>query len=350
MARSEKSSFLPLIIFLVVIVGIAIYGVSRYIPGKELNPALEVTGRLSKADVEVIVKDVIRQNPEIIVEALTTLQAKKEQEMLEKSKQALQDKRQEIENNENDPTAGNPNADVTIVEFFDYYCGYCRKVTPVVAELLKIDPNVRVIFKEYPILTPLSQKSAQIALAVNRLDKVKYVDFHNALMASESLSSESEIIAVAEKVGIDSTALKQEMEKSAVSNQIAANLNLGRQIGVQGTPAFLIGGELIPGAVSLETLKEKVAEVRNAKLGTLNETNDKPAAPTTEGNNNNAAEHKGAPAIDNKPSSPVAPAPVKEMEKPSEEVPALPTMPAPVAKPSVGEKDDLEEEDQPPAE
>jgi protein-disulfide isomerase len=138
-----------------------------------------------------------------------------------------------------------------------------------VMELIKADPNIRVIMREYPILSPLSQKASQVALASFVIDPKKYIDVHNGLMAAELHSDES-LYDVVKKSGLAVDQVKEKVQSPEVQRYLTDNRNLGRTVGIQGTPAFIIGGELIPGAISIEEMKERVAEARRKSSAKAN--------------------------------------------------------------------------------
>ncbi len=158
--------------------------------------------------------------------------------------------------------AGNAEGDITIVEFFDYRCGYCKRVFPAIQELIETDGNIRYVFKEFPILGPDSMVAARAAQAVWFIDPDRYLDFHAALMGARGGLSEDRVLDIAAKAGLDRDAVKKGMDDPRVAEALADNLGLGRVLGVNGTPAFVIGGELVPGAIDLDAMKERVAEAR----------------------------------------------------------------------------------------
>jgi protein-disulfide isomerase len=156
--------------------------------------------------------------------------------------------------------AGNPKGDVTVVEFFDYRCGYCKRVTPVLKELMAGDPNLRVVFKELPILSPESNLAAKAALAAEA--QGKYLPFHEALMASDSSLSMPDILQLATALKLDTAKLQADMNKPEIQAAIQKNHALAQAVGITGTPAFIIGPELVPGAIELPALKELIAKAR----------------------------------------------------------------------------------------
>jgi protein-disulfide isomerase len=215
-----------------------------------------------RAEIEKIVRDYIVANPEVILESLRAYEFARRQESEKEAQAALVSNREQLERNPAAPVAGNVNGDVTVVEFFDYQCGYCKRVIPTIQELLKTDPKVRYVFKEFPILGPESVVAAKAALAVWSIAPEKYLPFHVALMQSRGGLSEERIFEVGKSVGVDDGRLRTAMADPKIEEQLRRNLELGRAINVNGTPAFVIGGRLVPGAIDLETMRQLVAAAR----------------------------------------------------------------------------------------
>ena len=220
----------------------------------------QTTGDLDREAVEQIVREYILANPEIIVEAIQILQARDEQASRDAQRTALTELSDTIFNSPTSPWMGEADADVVIVEFFDYECGYCARVLDDVFALSDEDPSLRVVFKELPILTPMSMLAARAALASRSQDL--YVPYHNALMGHQGPLSEGAIFDIAAEVGLDVDQLRTDMESEEVIGEIQTNLQLAEAIGVRGTPAFIIGDEVIPGAVGLAILRDLVARER----------------------------------------------------------------------------------------
>lgn len=212
--------------------------------------------------VEALIGDYIRQNPQVIIDAVTRHQAQLEEAERRDTEAALVLAKAELKGDASTPVAGNPNGDVTIVEFFDYQCGYCKKVVPSIQSLLKSDGNIRYVFKEYPILGPQSVTAARAALAVWAVEPQKYFDFHAALMAARGSLTVERALDIAASVGIDRNRIRKAMDDPAIETALQNNYALGRRLGIQGTPAFIVGGRVVPGAVDLQTLKELVADAR----------------------------------------------------------------------------------------
>ncbi len=239
-------------------------------PGEAAPPQAATAHRASpftpeqRKGVEEIIKDYLVANPEVILEVQAALEAKMEKEQAEKTKAAIAENAKEIYRREEDPTAGNPKGDITVVEFFDYNCGYCKRGFPGVAKLIETDKNVRVVFKELPILSKGSEEAARVALAARA--QGKYWEMHQALLAAKGQANEAMALAVAAKLGLDMDRLKKDMASEAVAAEIAKVQELAQKMGVNGTPHFLIGDRSIAGAPEdlYEQLAGRVAELRKA--------------------------------------------------------------------------------------
>ena len=204
----------------------------------------------------------IRDSPEVLLEAIGAIRAKREAKQQSNVRKNLVSLRGELENDPTSPVGGNPQGDVTIVEFFDYQCPYCKRVLPAVQTLLKTDGNIRYVFKEFPILGPQSVVAARAALAAWKLDRDRYVPFHTALMQSRGRLSERKILDVAADSGLDVERLRAAMADPGIDKALARNAELARALDINGTPAFVIGENVIPGAVDLDTLTALVSAAR----------------------------------------------------------------------------------------
>lgn len=213
---------------------------------------------------ESLIRDYLRENPEVVIEAIRAYQTEQEAASRLSAASALADSRDEIENDPLSPVVGNPDGDVTIVEFFDYRCGYCKQVLPAIQELLKTDSNIRYVFKEFPILGPDSTTAAKASLAVWKLVPDQYMDFHAAILMSRGALTEKKLLAAAEKLGIDAEAVRTEMSAPWIEEAIRKNHALGRRLGVNGTPGFVIGEQVVPGAIGLEAMQELVEQARRS--------------------------------------------------------------------------------------
>lgn len=213
-----------------------------------------------KLRVSAAVSEAIRTNPEMIVEALQAMQSRQAQMQQQMSQQAVLANRMAIERDGESHVGGNRDGDVTIVEFFDYRCPYCKQAQASVNELLKSDQNIRFVYKEFPILGPESMIASRAAVAAR--NSAYYVAFHDALMTAPSPLTEEAVLKIAGNVGINVSALQVEMRRPEIEQIIAANHDLAQRLGINGTPAFIIGGTLVPGVMELDEMKQAVADMR----------------------------------------------------------------------------------------
>ncbi|MGQ9371059.1 DsbA family protein [Azospirillum sp. A39] len=210
--------------------------------------------------IEQIVREYLVKNPEVIVEAMEELQQREQLAEQQKARKALAANRSKLLDNSADPVTGNPRGDVTVVEFFDYQCGYCKAVQNDVQRLIEGDGKLRFVFKEFPILGPESLVASKAALASRA--QGKYLEFHNALMAHRGKLDEATIMRLAGSVGLDTAKLKAAMQSDEIETIVAENHALAEALGIRGTPAFVIGEELVPGAIKLEQMKDLIAKAR----------------------------------------------------------------------------------------
>lgn len=214
------------------------------IPPKPETPATFSSEQ--KQELGKIIKEYLISNPEIFLEAQSALEAKMEKEQAEKLKVAIAENAREIYRDPKADIAGNPNGDITVVEFFDYNCGYCKRGLLDVIKLVEGDPNVRVVFKELPILSKGSEEASRVAIAAGR--QGKYWDMHKALLEAKGQMNEANALAIATKLGLDIEKLKKDMASPEVEEEIKKSEALAKKMGVNGTPHFLVGDRAIPGA------------------------------------------------------------------------------------------------------
>lgn len=237
-------------------------------------PALTQTADAEKIPVandalQQAIHDYILAHPEVLIESLQRAKAKAEQRQAGLIRSRIIALGKTLVDDPNSPILGNPKGDVTLVEFFDYRCPYCRQVEPWVQTLLKEDPGVRLVEKEFPILGPASIYAAHMALAAWK--QGKHTAFRNALMAKEGNMDEGSIhedlvLQVAESIGLDMDRMKVDMASSDVEGEIRVNMRIAQSLSLTGTPAFIIGAELVPGATDLATLRAMVIDARQGHL------------------------------------------------------------------------------------
>lgn len=214
-----------------------------------------------RAAIEAIVREYLLENPEIITEALDILQQREEAAELERQRLALVEQHDAIFNSSS-PIMGNPDGDVTLVEFFDYQCGFCKRVLDDVFAVAEDDPGLRVVFKDLPILGPASVVAARASLAAR--NQGLYTEYHNALMAHRGQLSDRVIFDIAAEVGLDVNQLRTDMQSPEIREELNDNIRLAQQLGIRGTPAFIIGDEIIPGARSLQEIEASIERARSS--------------------------------------------------------------------------------------
>jgi protein-disulfide isomerase len=217
-----------------------------------------------RKEIEKIVKNYLITNPEIFLEAQTALEAKMEKEQAEKLKVAIAENAKEIYRDPQADVAGNANGDITVVEFFDYNCGYCKRGLHDVIKLVETDSNVRVVFKELPILSKGSEEASRVAIAAGK--QGKYWDVHKAMLEAKGVMNEANALAIATKLGLDIDKLKKDMASPEVEAEIKKSEALAKKMGVNGTPHFLVGDRAIPGAPEdlYDQLEKHVTELRKS--------------------------------------------------------------------------------------
>jgi protein-disulfide isomerase len=213
-----------------------------------------------RREIESIIHDYLLQHPEVLIEAMRAAEEKVKTEAGEKAQQALIARRGEIFDDPGTPVGGNPKGDVTLVEFFDYRCPYCKQVQPRLKELLAGDHQLRIAYKEFPILGSVSVAAARAALAAHRQNK--YEAFHDAMMAASGQITEDAVYQVAGAVELDVDRLKRDMSSPQIDAVLKANHALAEALDITGTPGFVIGDQIVPGAIELSSLRDLVAGAR----------------------------------------------------------------------------------------
>ncbi len=210
-----------------------------------------------------IIREYLLENPALLNEMIAKLQAAERDEQNERAREAIASNAKQLFHNADDVVVGNPDGNVTMVEFFDYNCGYCKRSVADLLRLTEEDKNLRVVMKEFPILSEGSMIASRAALASRK--QGKYWEFHLAMMAaSGAIDSEAKIMSIASETGLDVAKLKADMtiHAGAIEKSINANRALAQSIGINGTPAFVIDGTLVPGALPYEQLEASVKMVR----------------------------------------------------------------------------------------
>ena len=224
--------------------------------------AAETPAAPDKKAIREIVREYLIEHPEVLEEAMKVLRAKRQGEKRARTRAAIGKNRAALLSHPMSPVSGNPKGDVTLVEFFDYQCGYCKRSLKPVMDLLAADRRLRIVWKELPVLGPASRFAARASMAAAK--QGKYLAFHKALMGARGKPSEGSVMAVARRVGLDAERLRRDMKDPAIEAYLDETYRLARKLGIDGTPAFVIGDTLVPGAVGAARLKRLIAKARNA--------------------------------------------------------------------------------------
>ena len=225
-------------------------------------------GAMSDADRAAFrdeVRSYLLENPEVIFEAIQILEQRRTAAAQESDSEMIESHADQLFADGFSYVAGNPDGDVTVVEFLDYRCGFCKKAHPAVVELLENDPNVRLIVKEFPILGPDSVTAGKLALAALEIDPAKFGQLHETLMAHRGDLTEQVSYQLAEDAGYDADALRELADSTEVDDRLQQNYQLARALGLQGTPAFVIGDEIIRGYLPVEDMLAAVRDARSAQ-------------------------------------------------------------------------------------
>jgi protein-disulfide isomerase len=222
-----------------------------------------------KKAVEQIVRDYLIANPEIIQEAIVELERRQQEAQKTSQKTALDTERKTLISSPHGNVVGNPSGDVTLVEFFDYNCAYCKRALTDLRTLMKSDPKLRVVLKDFPVLGPESVEASRVALAVKQqLSGDKLFDYHVRLMEGRGRINGERALATAKEMGLDMARLQKDMGAPSVQEALQENVGLGDKLGLTGTPAFIIGDEVISGAVGLDPIRKVVASTRQCGKAT----------------------------------------------------------------------------------
>jgi protein-disulfide isomerase len=218
----------------------------------------EVSTAPSRADIENIVREYILQHPEVLMESVQSQRERERVQAQKRSDDGIAANRRELFDDAASPVIGSANAEIAIVQFFDYKCGYCRRVAPTISKLLEEHKNVRVIFKELPILGPESHIAARAALAAAK--QGAYAPFHQRLLSTDGPITPQAVEEVADQLGLDVARLRADMSSPEVTAILVQNQQLANTLGVQSTPSFVIGNELVPGAMDLRRFEELISK------------------------------------------------------------------------------------------
>ena len=220
-----------------------------------------------RGEVERIVREYLIAHPEVIQDAMAELEKRQSAADAEKHKAAVKQYSEALFASPRQVVLGNPDGNVTFVEFFDYNCGYCKRAMDDMLTLMKNDPKLKIVLKEFPVLGPGSVEAAQVAVAVHMQDKSgkKYLEFHQKLLGGRGQADKARALAVAKDIGLDMGRLDKDLASAEVKATLQESFTLAEALGLNGTPSYVIGDNVVVGAVGLDALKEKVNTSRCGK-------------------------------------------------------------------------------------
>ncbi|MEP2707907.1 MAG: DsbA family protein [Roseibium sp.] len=228
-----------------------------------LFTAPAVAQEIDRGEIEKIVRDYLLENPQVITEALSELERREQAAEVAARQQVLSDSSDILFNSTRQVVLGNPEGSIALVEFFDYNCGYCKRAYGDMVRLIEEEPDLKVVLKEFPVLGQGSVEAAQIAVAVNTVAPEKYIEFHEALMLGRGQANQASALQAAASVGIAEDKIMAAMKTDEGGQTIEEVYTLANRLGLTGTPSYVVGDEVVMGAVGYDQLKSKIAALRN---------------------------------------------------------------------------------------
>ena len=235
--------------------------------GAPMSASAQSFNDTQRGDIEKIVREYLIAHPEVLEEAMTELSKRQTAAEAAKHEAGVANNADAIFNSPRNVTLGNKDGDVTFVEFFDYNCGYCKRAMMDMMELMKADPKLKVVLKEFPVLSQGSVEAAQVAVAVRMQDPTgkKYLDFHQKLLGGRGAADKARALQAAKEAGLDTAKIEKDLAGPEVRATIEENFKLAEAMGMNGTPSYVIGKQIVIGAIGLEGLKEKIGVARCGK-------------------------------------------------------------------------------------
>jgi protein-disulfide isomerase len=235
--------------------------------GAPLPVAAESFSDAQRGDIETIVRNYLVAHPEVLEEAMNELTKRQAAAEQQKHEASIAQNADAIFNSPRGVVLGNKDGDVTFVEFFDYNCGYCKRAMADMLDLMKSDPKLKIVLKEFPVLSEGSVEAAKVAVAVRMQDPSgkKYLDFHQKLLGGRGPADKARAIAAAKDAGLDTARIEKDLASPEVKATIEENFKLAEEMGMNGTPSYVIGKQVVIGAVGLDGLKEKIGVARCGK-------------------------------------------------------------------------------------
>jgi len=218
-----------------------------------------------REEIGTVVKEYLLAHPEVMQDVMAELEKRQQAAEAEKHRAAVADNKPTLFNSPHQVVLGNPQGNVTMVEFFDYNCGFCKRALSDMLDLLKTDSNLKFVLKEFPVLGEGSVEAAHVAVAARMQDVTgkKYIEFHQKLLGGRGQADKAHALAVAKEVGFDMARIEKDMNSDEVKKTIDENMKLADALGVNGTPSYVVGDEVIVGAVGIDVLREKIKAERN---------------------------------------------------------------------------------------
>jgi protein-disulfide isomerase len=245
----------------------ALFAILVAVPAAAPARAQSFTGD-QRGEIERIVREYLLSHPELLQEVMSELEKRQAVAEAEKHRTAVKQYSEVIFSSPRQVTLGNTQGDVTVVEFFDYNCGYCKRAMSDMLDLMKNDAKLKFVLKEFPVLGEGSMQAAQVAAAVRMQDKSggkKYLEFHQKLLTGRGPADKARALAVAKEIGLDVARIEKDMAGDEVKAQLEESFKLAEALGLNGTPSYVVGNDVVVGAVGLNTLKEKVNAARCGK-------------------------------------------------------------------------------------
>src|SRR3954447_24180128 len=243
----------------------ALFALALY--GAPMSASAQSFSDTQRGDIETIVRNYLIAHPEVLEEAMNELSKRQTAAEAAKHEAGVASNADAIFNSPRNVTLGNKDGDVTFVEFFDYNCGYCKRAMTDMLELMKSDPKLKVVLKEFPVLGPGSVEAAQVAVAVRMQDPTgkKYLDFHQKLLGGRGQADKARALAAAKEAGLDMAKLEKDLASAEVRATLEENFKLAEDMGMNGTPSYVIGKQVVIGAVGADSLREKIGIARCGK-------------------------------------------------------------------------------------
>src|SRR6476661_6746361 len=243
----------------------AVFAISVF--GAPVPASAQSFSDTQRGDIEAIVRNYLIAHPEVLEEAMAELTKRQSAAETAKHEAAVANNAEAIFNSPRGVTLGNKDGDVTFVEFFDYNCGYCKRAMMDMMELMKSDPKLKIVLKEFPVLSAGSVEAAQVGVAVRMQDPSgkKYLDFHQKLLGGRGAADKARAMAAAKEAGLDMAKLEKDLASPEAKATIEENFKLAEAMGMNGTPSYVIGKQVVIGAVGAENLKEKIGIARCGK-------------------------------------------------------------------------------------